>query len=309
MLGSSLILAALLGFLSRYPRLQLTLLALLIGFSVGEQFQTNAIYRRDWSTQRAFFWQMSWRIPALQPGTTILSNDLPLTVFSDNSLSGPLNWIYSPPGRMDTILYFASVRTQEGRALDAKLQPGMAFEQNYLATVFRGNTSQMVVVNFAPPGCFRVLDPEIDPLNKLLPPDLRDAAFLSNPDAILTDNPAQLPDFYAPEIPRNWCYYFSQAELARQQADWRAVAEFYQQALALGDRPNDPAENFVFIEGLAHLGRTEKALSLTRETYRVSKDYLRPPLCALWARIERETAPGPERDEMVASAREMLVCP
>ena len=109
----------------------------------------------------------------------------------------------------------------------------MAFEQNYLATVFRGNTSQMVVVNFAPPGCFRVLDPQIDPLNRLLPPDLRDAAFLSNPAAIQTDNPVQLPDFYAPEISRNWCYYFSQAELARQQADWRAVSEFYQQALAL----------------------------------------------------------------------------
>jgi hypothetical protein len=309
MLGSSLILAALLGFLSRYPRLQLTLLALVIGFSVGEQFQTNAIYRRDWSTQRAFFWQMSWRIPALQPGTTILSNDLPLTVFSDNSLSGPLNWIYSAPGKMDTILYFASVRTQEGRALGPNLQPGMAFEQNYLATVFRGNTSQMVVVNFAPPGCFRVLDPEIDPLNRLLPPDLRDAAFLSNPAAIQTDNPTQLPDFYAPEISRNWCYYFSQAELARQQADWRAVSEFYQQALALGDHPNDPAENFVFIEGLAHLGRTEKALNLTRETYRVSKDYLRPPLCALWTRIERETNPSPERDAMIASAREMLECP
>jgi hypothetical protein len=210
MLGSSLILAALLGFLSRFPRLQLTLFALLIGFSVGQHFQNNTLYRRDWSTQRALFWQMSWRIPELAPGTTILSNDFPLTVFSDNSLSGPLNWIYNgdAPG-MNYILYYASVRTQEGRALGPDLQPDMAFEQYYLADTFYGNTSQMIVVNFSPPGCFRVLDPEIDPLNRLLPPDLRAAASFSEP-SLIVDSPKSLnlPDFYH-EIPRNWCYYFS----------------------------------------------------------------------------------------------------
>jgi hypothetical protein len=323
MLGSSLILAALLGFLSRFPRLQLTLLALLIGFSVGEQSQTNALYRRDWSTQRAFFWQMSWRIPSLQPGTTLLSNDLPLTVFSDNSLSGPLNWIYNStlitpvaaldgqsrdPG-MNYILYYASVRTQEGRALGPNLQPGITFEQNYLATTFYGNTSQMIVVNFSPPGCFRVLDPEVDPLNRLLPPELRDAAFLSSPSLISADASVSLPDFYGPEIVRGWCYYFSQAELARQRADWDAILTIYEQAQAHGDRPNDPLENFVFIEALAQTGRSQKALNLTRETYRVSREYMRPPLCALWTRIERDSASGSERDEMIASAREMLACP
>ena len=317
MLGSSLILAALLGFLSRFPRLQLLLLALLLGFSVGEQFQTNAIYRRDWDTQRALFWQMSWRIPSLQPGTTVLANDFPLTVFSDNSLSGPLNWIYNSSGLQSTqdldsgmnyILYYASVRTEEGRALGPNLQPDVAFEQYYLADTFYGNTSQMIVVNFSPPGCFRVLDPEIDPLNRLLPADLREAASFSKPALISAENAVRLPDFYAPEIPRGWCYYFSQAEWARQRADWDTVLDLYDQAQAHGDRPNDPLENFVFIEALAHSGRSQKALNLTRETYRYSKEYLRPTLCALWTRIERESTSGLERDEMLASAREMLGC-
>ncbi|MEI6291064.1 MAG: hypothetical protein WCP19_11585, partial [Chloroflexota bacterium] len=180
MLGSSLIIAALAGLLHKYPRLQFGFLALLIGFSVGKQFQANSLYRHDWETQQNLFWQMSWRIPGIQPGTTFLSNDLPVTLFSDNSLTGPLNWVYSPPGKMNTILYFASVRTQEGRALGEGLLPGVAFEQNYLATTFKGNTSNMIVFNFSPPACLRVLDPEIDPLNKLLPPVLRDAAALSS---------------------------------------------------------------------------------------------------------------------------------
>ena len=308
MLGSSLIVAALLGFLDKYPRVQYTLLALLVGFSVGKQFQTNALYRRDWDTQRALFWQMSWRIPELQPGTTILSNDLPVTLFSDNSLSGPLNWIYSPPGKMDYILYFATVRSQEGRALGQGFASNMPIVQNYLATTFYGNTSNMVVINFSPPGCFRVLDPEIDPLNKLLPPVLRDAAFLSNPAMIRSDHPVSLPDFYNPEIQRGWCYYFSKAELARQNADWAGVLGFYQQALTTGDRPNDPLENFVFIEGYAHAGKWDEARKLTKEVYKFSKEVMRPMLCTLWKRIDREVSPKTEKDAAVQGVRSDLGC-
>ncbi|MCS6994345.1 MAG: hypothetical protein NZP74_10990 [Anaerolineales bacterium] len=323
LLGTSLMLAALLGWLSRFPRLQLTLLALLLGFSVGKHFQTNALYRRDWETQRAFFWQLSWRAPALQPGTTLLTNDLPLTVFSDNSLSGPLNWIYNsnapqtlhvtPQGKalsttdtgMHYILYFVSVRAQEGRALAGKLEPGHRFTQNYLATTFEGNTSQILVVHFNPPGCVRILDPEIDPLNRLLPPDLRDAAFLSRPHLVSTAPPVRLPGFYQPEIPRGWCYYFSKAELARAEQDWQTVIELHRQAQNLGDHPNDPLENFVFIEAYAHTEDWKQARTLTRETYRISREFLRPTLCALWGRIAREV---PNSADEVRAAREDLGC-
>jgi hypothetical protein len=317
-LGSTLILAALISLLDRYPKVQYVLLALFIGFSVGKQFQTNALYRRDWDTQRTMFWQMSWRIPELQPGTTMLSNDLPVTLFSDNSLSGPLNWIYNSssvakneetldPG-MNYILYFATVRSQEGRALGQGFEPNIPIVQNYLAKTFYGNTSNMIVFNFAPPGCFRVLDPEIDPQNKLLPPTLRDAAFLSNPALIHEDNPVKLPEFYEPEVPHTWCYFFSKAELARQGTDWDDVLHLYKQALATGDHPNDPVENFVFIEGYAHEGQWEDASKLTKETYKFSKEVMRPMLCTLWKRIDRDVPASPQGDSTVIAIRQELSC-
>ncbi|HEY3312088.1 MAG TPA: hypothetical protein VGK00_10645 [Anaerolineales bacterium] len=308
MLGSSLIIAALIGLLHKYPRLQFGLLAVLIGFSVGKQFQINSLYRHDWDTQRNLFWQMSWRMPALEPGSTLLSNDLPVTLYSDNSLSGPLNWIYSPPGKMEHILYFASVRTEPGRALGTGLQPGMAFTQNYLATTFSGNTSKMVVFNFSPPGCLRVLDPEIDPQNKLLPSLLRDAARLSNPKMILTSPAASLPAFYNPEISRGWCYDFSQAELARQSGDWQKALDIRDQALQHGGRPNDPFENFVFIEAYAHTGQWQDALKLNREAYKFSKEVMRPTLCLLWNRIERDLPANPEKQSTLQAARADLAC-
>ncbi|RPH56430.1 MAG: hypothetical protein EHM81_13155, partial [Chloroflexi bacterium] len=75
MLGSSLILAGAIGLLAKWPRAQITLIALIVGLSISHQFQAANTYRRDWATQKNLFWQMAWRMPALEPGTAILSND------------------------------------------------------------------------------------------------------------------------------------------------------------------------------------------------------------------------------------------
>jgi hypothetical protein len=306
MFGASFIMVALIGLISSRPKLQYGLLSLLVAFSIGKQFETNIAYVRDWDVQRDLFWQMSWRIPSLETGTTILTNDLPVTYFSDNSLSGPLNWIYGREGEMDHILYFASIRLNRGLP---DLKPDLAFEQNYLAKTFYGNTSQMVVINFAPPRCLRVLDPQIDIENRLLVPLLRDAAVLSNVSMIHADRAVTLPaSLYAPEPERGWCYFFGKADLARQEGDWEQVVGLGDQAFKLDDSPNDPVERFVFIEGYAHMGDWEKATELSKESYRVSKSYVGPLLCRLWERIEAETAESVERSASLDEIGNMISC-
>jgi len=306
MLGSSLILVALIGLISSRPKLQYGLLSLLVAFSMGKQFETDIAYVRDWEVQRDLFWQMSWRIPALERGTTILTNDLPVTYFSDNSLSGPLNWIYGHAGEMDHILYFASIRLNRGLP---DLKPDLDFEQNYLAKTFYGNTSRMVVINFEPPRCLRVLDPQIDSENRLLVPLLRDAAVLSNAAMIRAQPAVTMPaSLYSPEPGHGWCYYFERADLARQMSDWEQVAELGDKVLKLDDSPNDPVERFVFIEGYAHIGDWQRALDLSKVSYRVSKDYVGPLLCRLWERIEAETNQSLERSAALDTIRDMLSC-
>jgi hypothetical protein len=308
MLGSSLLVVALTLLLDSRPRLQYGLLALLVAFSIGKQFETNVAYIRDWDVHQELFWQLSWRIPALEENTAIVSNDLPVTYFSDNSLSGPLNWIYARPGEMDYILYFISVRLNRGLT---ELEPGLPIEQNYLAKTFYGNTSRMVVIDYSPPGCVRVLDPEIDPANRLLVPLLRDASVLSNTFLIQQENAVTLPASLFPREPAHgWCYYFQKAELARQFGDWVKVAEVGDIAFNLNDHPNDPVERFVFIEGYAHTGDWERAVRLSRDTYRISKDYLGSLLCRLWERIETETGSdsSEERREALSEVQTMLAC-
>jgi hypothetical protein len=307
MLGSSLILVALIGLLNSRPKLQYGLLSLLIAFSIGKQFETNIAYVRDWDVQHDLFWQMSWRIPSLEKNTAIISNDLPVTYFSDNSLSGPLNWIYSREGEMDHILYFIAVRLNRGLP---DLKPGLSIEQNYLARTFHGNTSQLVVVDFSPPGCLRVLDPLIDSDNRLLVPLLRDAAALSNVSLIHAENSVTMPEsLFAPEPQHGWCYYFEKADYARQFGNWEEVVKLGDKAFKLeSDSPNDPVERFVFIEGYAHMGDWRRAVELSIVSYRVSKDYVGPLLCRLWERIETESTGGPERNEALVEIQNMIAC-
>jgi hypothetical protein len=308
MLGSSLLLVAVLSLFRSRPKLQYSLLALLIAFSIGKQFETNIAYIRDWEVHQNLFWQMSWRIPSLEPNTAIVSNDLPVTYFSDNSLSGPLNWIYSREGQMDHILYFISIRLNRGLP---DLVPGLPIEQNYLAKTFHGNTSELVVIDYSPPGCLRVLDPQIDFSNRLLVPLLREAADLSNTSLIHEQNAVTLPSsLFGKEPVHGWCYYFEKAELARQFGDWEKVTKLGRIAFQLDDHPNDPVERFVFIEGYAHTGDWERALKLSQESYRVSKNFVGPMLCWLWQRVEFETMDDVSevRTETISDARKMFSC-
>ena len=137
-------------------------------------------------------------MPALEKGTILISNDIPVTYYSDNSLTGPLNWIYSPPGEMNVILYFASVRV--GKTLP-NLEPGQPHQLYYIGPTFYGNTSNIVMFNFEPPGCLRVIDPEIDEVNRLLPEPLRDITKYSNEDVIGFDQEAELPHQFYPSEP------------------------------------------------------------------------------------------------------------
>lgn len=310
MLGSSLLLAGLLAWIPARQWIKVLLVVLVVAFSAGRQFQWADEYRRAWATQKNLFWQMTWRMPGIQPGTMLLLNEDAISYFSDNSLSTPLNWIYAPENHSDDLYYMIYFPTNRlgGPNLPA-LEPGYEIAHDYdRVAVFRGSTSQALTLVYNPPACLRVLDARLDADNKLLTPLMRAAALLSDPKWIQTEGQPALPEIYQPEPPRGWCYYFQQAELARQRGDWEQVAALGNQAFTLDDHPNDPVERFVFIEGYAHVGDWERARQYSLESFQVSRNYLRPLLCSLWAQIDREAPASPEKDRTVQEMKSVLEC-
>jgi hypothetical protein len=291
MLGVSLLIAGLLEMLP--DRMHLVVAAILIGLAGGRQALWADAFRRDWTTQKALFWQMSWRAPGLEPNTMVLLNQGPLHYYSDNSIGAALNWIYDPDHHDPDIRYALFYPPSRVGGTLGNLDSGQPVTFPYPVATFHGNTSQAVVFYYQPPGCVRLLDPEMDPTNRLIPDDtlMRQAAHLSSSKWILPTGSARMPDVYGPEPAHGWCYYFERADLAAQSGDWTRVVSLGDAAFNLNDYPNDPVERFVFIEGYAHTGDWARAHELALQTYKVSPNYVGPLLCKLVDRMKREIAP------------------
>ncbi len=285
LLGASFVFAGLLELIP--AKIKYAIVVAFVALAAGRQFLWANEFRRDWTYQKNLFWQMTWRAPGLEKNTMVLINE-DLKYYADNSLGAALNWVYAPDNHTDVVDYVLFYPTNREYLSFNLNQP---VDYDFLAGKFHGNTSQTVVFYYSPPRCLRLLDPEIDGANRLIPEDslLRDAAFLSSTVPILSESTARMPDVYGPEPEHGWCYYFQKADLARQMGDWETVTRLGDDAFALDDYPNDPIERFVFIEGYAHTADWEKAVELSQNSYKVSKSYVGPLLCKLWDRIERET--------------------
>jgi hypothetical protein len=146
-------------------------------------------------------------------------------------------------------------------------------------------------------------------VNRLLPESLRDITKYSNQNVIGFDQEAEMPSQFYPNEPQHgWCYYFERAELARQQGDWDQVVKLGDIAFKLEDSPNDPFEYFIFIEGYAHAAEWEKAVELSQTSYKISKNYVGPPLCKLWDRINLNTEGTPEKKVTLDIVQNKFAC-
>lgn len=67
-----------------------------MALGVGQQFYNANIFRRDWERQRAIYWQLAWRMPALAPGTVLFSDTLEIDYETDYALTAPLTGCMPP---------------------------------------------------------------------------------------------------------------------------------------------------------------------------------------------------------------------
>jgi hypothetical protein len=312
------------GLLELLPgrALKALLLGVVVALSAGYHVRLAEDYRDEWQAQKALFWQLAWRIPQLEPGTALLTLEMPLKLYTDNSLSAPLNWMYAPESkssRMDYILYDMRLRTGDEVA---SLDQGQPIQGGYRAAYFNGSTSQALTLFYPPEGCIKILDPAYDAALPLRPRLLR-AMQLSDTSNILTgaEDAARPPEsVFGPEPPHDWCYYFEQAELSRQLGDWEGVVALGDQAFQAGYGQWNPdelpeiarlphaAELLPFIEGAAHGGDWQQALALTRRSLGLTTS-IQPALCAAWQRISLVIPATPEQQAVQASAQAELGCP
>ena len=308
-LGVSMVLGSLIGSVP-WEKLKITLFVALISLAVGKQYLNAQLYARDWVVQKDLFWQLMWRAPGIKPDTLVLLNEGPLNFYADNSLAAALNWIYAPDNhsdKFDYALFFPKTRLHGELP---QLEPDIPIHYDFLAAQFDGNTSQTLVMYYDPPKCLRVFDPDVERLNRSIPETslMRYAAHLSVLDRIENEPIAKMLPFYGTEPAHEFCYYFEQAELARQNKNWTTVVKLGEMALSLNDHPYEPAEQFVFIEGYAHVGEWDRAMGLSEKAYAFSPDPVGAMLCQLWERIGKEAPVSSAGNTALSTALNKFGC-
>ena len=289
MLGGSLFFIGLVDYLIQQKNRKILVVCIFIAFAVGWQFTKANNFRREWDNQRQLFWQLSWRIPALEPGTLIVTHELPFTYVTDQSLTAPLNWIYAPEIKSQNLPFMlAYTKARLGSELLPSLKPGIPISSSFRTMNYRSNTDNIVVIYQEYPGCVRVMDSVYS--NKDTIPGvtymMSDAIPLSNLDQIIMDAPQPLlPQFlFGMEPQHTWCYYFEKAEIARQIGKWEEIIRLGDEAFQNGFSALQPAENFVFIEAYAQNARMDDAIQLTQKVASEKPDLI-PALCSLWERV------------------------
>lgn len=279
----------------------------LIALGIGQQFFNANIFRRDWQQQGNIYWQMAWRMPALEPNTVLLTYQMPIDYETDLSFTAPINWMYAPDfTRADLPYILLYTEKRLGGSTLPSLEKGSPITYPYRTVDFNGSTSNAVVIHMPQNGCLHVLDPNRSDakIYSQLPEDLINAIPLSDPSRIIADAAQPAKPMFFPEPKQGWCYYFTKAELASQQDDYQTAANLGREALDANLKPEDPREWLVFVEANAMNTDFEEAARLSKTA--LESERMLKAVCAVWEQIQAKGPEGGEKE--IQSARLSLGC-
>ena len=263
---------------------RLIFLASLVGLASGWQIRNLNDYRWSWIIQKRFYNQLLWRVPGLQPDTLILSERELFPKVGVYPTSFAINTIYPQSRDTDQVDYwFLTIPKYFGNDMES-FRKGMPVNAGHWQAWFNGQSTNAIVIDYPTDSshCLWVLGPE-DELNPLITDITRTSLKVSEFSRILKDSgndPSQW-DTIGDELPKNWCFYYEKAELARQYDDWVTVQKIWEQSKEFHGDANNGVELSPFIDGFIHLAEFQQATELTQRS-KADGYGMKQYLCKIW---------------------------
>lgn len=259
-LGAALLTVGLLGVFVRRPLRQAILLGL-IALSVSTHYLNGRAWAEFWEAERQLWWQMSWRAPQLQPGTTLLVQMPGEGYYEDYEVWGPANLLYYPDS--EKVQVGAEVFTED---TVEKVRVGASEIRGMRKIIGYPRDYEKVLVLTRPrlESCVHALDGSRLELPASPGSLARVAGRFSHIEQIDADSARapSVPSLFGPEPESDWCFYYQQALLARQRGDWDEVVRLADLVEAENIKPADLSEWLPFVEGFALAGREAEAREL-----------------------------------------------
>ncbi|HEY3312394.1 MAG TPA: hypothetical protein VGK00_12205 [Anaerolineales bacterium] len=279
MLGVGLLVSGLI-FRFLHGKARWTVLAGLLVLAVMTHYHSAAYYARFWDYERNVIWQLSWRAPGLQPGTTLIVS-LPegTRLAEEYEIWGPANMAYFPGQSMQVTGQVPTddmILDLQAKTLDTRLMRNI--------NVVRDFGKPLIISLPSARSCVHVLDGQRLALPFFENGQIKEIAGYSNIQLIdPTAAPVTpSPRIFSAEPPHGWCYYYQKIGLALQSGDYILASRLADEASQKNLNPADESEWVPVGEAYANAGDSRKANATLKK---IGKD-LRKYICLQRPEVE-----------------------
>lgn len=278
-LGAIMLLTGALFHPSVGRAMRVGLLGMFVIVGIVSQHSATIVFRNSWSHTRQFWWEMTWRVPQLEPDTNLIVF-FPAKVnaaVEGYHVAYPANLIYYPDSQeqilsseIPNVTIIEKLLMGVSEAGKKRTIPFTRDFRNTLLAYYPSAISCLHVVNG---------DSELIPARMDQDSAVRMIIPYSDVGRIMTDQPFHLPpiDIFGEEPAHTWCFYYQRASLAVQKRDWEEVVHLGDEAQSLGFKPYELSEWWPFILGYAHHGNYDTAGELTARIKGIP--YIRHQIC------------------------------
>ena len=310
MVGVSILFVGFLEWLSPRGKAKFTVICLLIAVAIHTNLYTAKAFQQSWEKQRAFYWQLFWRAPYIQPGTAFISNGEIFSYVGLYSTSMGISLLYPPVEDPQKLPYWFFSYWERLYKFPNEIVAGTVLEDGLRNYSFRGDSRDALLLDFSPElkRCLQFVSLR-DEDDRDLPGSLRGLLSVSNLSRIERESEGNWTppeSIFGAEPEHTWCYFYEKAELAYQYGEWPEVIRLMEAAKKQGFAPSDMKEFLPLLDAYLKTDQIEPALELSLQIKRLS-DKVDDQVCNAWLNAA-EADTDTEFESVFEKVRERLSC-
>jgi uncharacterized membrane protein len=264
--------------------LQMPMLGFLILSAVFTHYGNGFQHAEASNDLRDFWWQVSWRVPQFEEGTTLVANYPHGNIRESSFVWGPANLVYYPePQWSEKKINTGIFALVLNRDMVARIQVGEAAYLDQFFTVYTvpDPGDILIITQPSPDSCVQVIDGSQPVYSVLERETIRLVGAYSDPSHILLDADFNEPPafLFGDEPKHGWCYLYEKAALARQRGDWDEVYALDAVASQQGSVPKDQIEWMPFLQSYIHLDDLERLRWVSKQMQ--DDHYVRVQACEI----------------------------
>lgn len=235
-------------------RLRNALFGILIVSAALTHYANGYVKTRETEATRNFWWQVSWRIPQMGPGATLVTH-YAVAAEEDYFTWGPANLIYHPESDHEKYVQpalYAVILNEETVEKVFAREPQDYSNRRSIRT-YPNYRNILILTQPRYFSCVQVIDLHQVELSSFEDSRVAQIAPYSEAEQISLNVPFQIPPAipFGFEPPKEWCYFYEKASYARQIGDWAEVFRLGEEAISQGFFARDQIEWMPFLQAYA----------------------------------------------------------